>query len=285
MGKIIDGKSIANKIKDNIAKEIYNLGQRPNLAIILLGNREDSSLYVKLKQKQAKTVGIDTHFYHLEEDSREAELIEVIEFLNKDPIIDGILVQLPLPKHIDADKVVNIIDPKKDVDGFNQKNLDNLKEETLVSPVFSSVLKIFEEIDYKLEDKKVALVYNSEIFGNNLLELLERQKVKLVMIQKKDINKKIDKLKTADAIISVIGHPWWIKKSYIKKGAVIIDVGITKKKDKVYGDTNHKYLLDKVGFITPVPGGIGPITIAMLFQNTLKAFKIKQINNIIKEKK
>jgi methylenetetrahydrofolate dehydrogenase (NADP+)/methenyltetrahydrofolate cyclohydrolase len=279
MGKIIDGKAIANKIKDDIAKEIYNLGQRPNLAIILLGNREDSKLYVKLKQKQAKTVGIDTHFYHLEEDCEETELIEAIEFLNNDPLIDGILVQLPLPKHIDADKVVNIIDPKKDVDGFNKKNLDNLSsEETLVSPVFSSVLKIFEEIDYKLEDKKVALVYNSEIFGNNLLELLEKQKAELLMIQKKTIEKNIDKLKTADAIISVIGQPWWIKKSYIKTGAVIIDVGITTEKDKVYGDANHKYLLDKVSYITPVPGGIGPITIAMLFQNTLKAFKIKQEN-------
>ncbi|MCF7795176.1 bifunctional 5,10-methylenetetrahydrofolate dehydrogenase/5,10-methenyltetrahydrofolate cyclohydrolase [Patescibacteria group bacterium] len=279
MGKIIDGKSIANKIKDDIAKEIYNLGQRPNLAIILLGAREDSKLYVKLKQKQAKTVGIDTHFYHLEEDSTEEELIEVIEFLNKDPLIDGILVQLPLPKHIDADKVVNIIDPKKDVDGFNKKNLDNLDlNETMISPVFSSVLKIFEAINYKIENKKIALVYNSEIFGNNLLELLEKQKAELLMIQKKTIDKNIDKLKTADVIITVIGQPWWIKKTYIKKEAVIIDIGITKKEEKVYGDANHKYLLDKVNYITPVPGGIGPITIAMLFKNTLKAFKIKKEN-------
>ena len=277
MGKIIDGKAIANKIKDNVAKEIYNLGQRPNLAIILLGNREDSKLYVNLKQKQAKTVGIDTHFYYLEEGSTEAELIEVIEFLNNDPAIDGILVQLPLPKHIDADRIVNIIDPKKDVDGFNKKNLDNLNsKESLVSPVFSSILKIFEEIDYKLENKKVALIYNSEIFGNNLFELLKKQKAELLMIQKKTIDKNIDKLKTADIVISVVGHPWWIKKSYIKKGAVIIDVGITKSKEKVYGDANYKYLLDKVDYITPVPGGIGPITIAMLFQNTLKAFKTKK---------
>jgi methylenetetrahydrofolate dehydrogenase (NADP+)/methenyltetrahydrofolate cyclohydrolase len=279
MGKIIDGKAIANKIKEDIAKEIYNLGQRPNLAIILLGNREDSKLYVKLKQNQAKSVGIDTHFYHLEEDSGEKELIEVIEFLNNDSLIDGILVQLPLPKHLDADKIVNIIDPKKDVDGFNQKNLDNLgSDKTLVSPVFNSVLKIFESINYKLEDKKVALVYNSEIFGNNLLELLKKQKAQLLMVQKKTIDKNINKLKIADVIISVIGYPWWIKKSYIKKGVVIIDVGISKKKEKVYGDANHKQLLDKVDYITPVPGGIGPITIAMLFQNTLKAFKIKKEN-------
>jgi methylenetetrahydrofolate dehydrogenase (NADP+)/methenyltetrahydrofolate cyclohydrolase len=279
MGKIIDGKAIANKIKEDIAKEIYNLGQRPNLAIILLGNREDSKLYVKLKQNQAKSVGIDTHFYHLEENSGEKELIEVIEFLNNDSLIDGILVQLPLPKHLDADKIVNIIDPKKDVDGFNQKNLDNLgSDKTLVSPVFNSVLKIFESINYKLEDKKVALVYNSEIFGNNLLELLKKQKAQLLLVQKKTIDENIDKLKIADVIISVIGYPWWIKKSYIKKGVVIIDVGISKKKEKVYGDANHKQLLDKVDYITPVPGGIGPITIAMLFQNTLKAFKIKKEN-------
>jgi methylenetetrahydrofolate dehydrogenase (NADP+)/methenyltetrahydrofolate cyclohydrolase len=245
----------------------------------LLGNREDSKLYVKLKQNQAKSVGIDTHFYHLEEDSGEKELIEVIEFLNNDSLIDGILVQLPLPKHLDADKIVNIIDPKKDVDGFNQKNLDNLgSDKILVSPVFNSVLKIFESINYKLEDKKVALVYNSEIFGNNLLELLKKQKAQLLMVQKKTIDKNINKLKIADVIISVIGYPWWIKKSYIKKGVVIIDVGISKKKEKVYGDANHKQLLDKVDYITPVPGGIGPITIAMLFQNTLKAFKIKKEN-------
>ncbi|MFP4514837.1 MAG: bifunctional 5,10-methylenetetrahydrofolate dehydrogenase/5,10-methenyltetrahydrofolate cyclohydrolase [Parcubacteria group bacterium] len=279
MGKIIDGKSIANKIKDSIAKEIYNLGQRPNLAIILLGNREDSKLYVNLKQKQAKSVGIDTHFYHLEAETSEEELIKVIEFLNNDALIDGILVQLPLPKHINADKVVNIIDPQKDVDGFNQKNLDSLNsEETLISPVFSSVLKIFEDINYNLEDKNLALVYNSEIFGNNLRELLEKKKAKFLMIQKKTINKNIDKLKTADAIITAIGYPWWIKKSYIKKGVVIIDIGITKKKEKVYGDANYNYLLDKVSYITPVPGGIGPITIAMLFQNTLKAFKARKEN-------
>jgi methylenetetrahydrofolate dehydrogenase (NADP+)/methenyltetrahydrofolate cyclohydrolase len=277
MEKIIDGKEIARKIKDDLAKEIHNLGQRPNLAIILVGGKEDSKLYVKLKREQAKTVGIDTHFYHLEKESTEAELIEVIEFLNSDPLIDGILVQLPLPTHMDADKVVNIIDSKKDVDGFNQKNLDNLEsEKTLISPVFSSVLKIFEEIGYRLEDKKVALVYNSEIFGNNLLEILKKQKAELLMIQKQSINKNIDKLKSADVIISVIGYPWWIKKSYIKQGAVIIDIGISKKKDKVYGDANYKELLDKVDYITPVPGGIGPITIAMLFKNTLKAFKLKK---------
>jgi methylenetetrahydrofolate dehydrogenase (NADP+)/methenyltetrahydrofolate cyclohydrolase len=147
MGKVIDGKSIAKKIKDNIAKEIYNLGQRPNLAIILLGNREDSKLYVELKQKQAKTVGIDTHFYHLEEDSTEAQLIEVIEFLNNDPLIDGILVQLPLPKHMNADKVVNIIDPKKDVDGFNEKNLNNLdSNEALISGNIAYILSISKSL-------------------------------------------------------------------------------------------------------------------------------------------
>ncbi len=274
MGQIIDGKKIASKIKDNIAKEIYNLGQRPNLAIILVGKREDSQLYVDLKKKQAKTVGVDTHFYHLEEGCVEKELIEVIDFLNKDSLIDGILVQLPLPSHIDADKVVNFIDPKKDVDGFNQENLKNLKsKEVLMSPVFSSILKIFEEINYSIENKKIAIIYNSKIFGNNLIQLLKEKRADIIMIQKNKIDENIKNLKIADVVISVIGQPWWIKKSYIKKGAVIIDVGISKEEKKVYGDANYKYLLDKVSYITPVPGGIGPITIAMLFSNTLKSYK------------
>lgn len=280
MVQIINGKKIAEVIKDEIVQEIYKFeGQRPNLAIILIGEREDSRLYVSLKRRQAKFVGIDTHFYHLAENTTEKEILEVIDFLNKDKLIDGILVQLPLPKHLNADKIINSIDCKKDVDGFHEESLKKIdKDGVFLSPVFASILRVLQEISYKLENKQVAIIYNSLIFGSGLAKLINNRKGKPVLIQKNEIEFKKNQICQSDVIITALGLPNFLNESYIKQGVVLIDVGISKLNTKVCGDINLDRIKGLASYITPVPGGIGPMTIAMLFKNTLEAFK----KNIIK---
>ncbi len=278
MDKIINGKKIATAIKDELAQEIYNLnGVRPNLAIILVGNRADSELYVGLKQKQAKTVGIDTHLYKINKEAKEKEILDTIDFLNKDDLIDGILVQLPLPEGMNSNKIVNRIKVEKDVDGFHKTNLDNVnKENGILSPVFLAILASLKDINLDLKSKKVVILYNSDIFGKTLEKLLINKGAIVQAIQQKKIERNKNKIKEADIIITVIGKAKFIKKTAIKNKAVIIDVGINKEGDKVYGDADIKSVLEKVSYITPVPGGIGPITIAMLFKNTLQVFKFRK---------
>ena len=175
--QIIDGKKLAEIIKDDLVKKIVKLGARPNLAIILVGKRQDSSLYVNLKEKEAKKVGIDTHLYKCPENITEKEVLDIIKHLNKDNLIDAILLQLPLPKNLNTDKIIKAIDPKKDVDGFHPENLKELTKtcnhENIVPPVFEVVLEMLKSINYRLEGKQVCVVANSDIFGKGLANVLE----------------------------------------------------------------------------------------------------------------
>jgi len=260
MAKIIDGKKIAERVKDAIAKEIFELqGPRPNLAIILVGERSDSELYVSLKEKEAKKVGIDTCLYRMADNVPEEELLETIEFLNRDQNLEGILLQLPLPEHFDTDKIIKAIDPLKDVDGFHPEH-----PEYIVSPVLASVKACLNEIKFESEGKRACLLYNSEIFGGELKKLMKDLGVEVS--SKKE-------MKNADLIITALGDPKSIKGEQIKQDAVIIDVGITKTDEGVFGDVDFESVKDKVSYITPVPGGIGPMTIAFLFDNVLKIYK------------
>ncbi len=274
MSQLIDGKKIAEKIKDSITQEIFKIGARPNLAIVLFEGREDSKLYVSLKEREAKKVGIDTHIYKMASETKEEDLLETIDYLNKDKMIDGILIQLPLPGHIDTDKVINTIDPKKDVDGFHSENLALLKkgEATHMPPVYGAVLEMLGDINCELEDKKVCILSNSKIFGDNLAGLLSDDGAKCSVITAN--NKKLAEIaSSSDILISAIGKPCFIKKDMVKKDAVIIDIGITKKGKTVSGDIDFEDVEDHCAYITPVPGGVGPLTIAMTFQNTLNQFK------------
>lgn len=283
--KIIDGKKLAEKIKDGLVKKILKLnGPKPNLAIILVGRRQDSSLYVGLKEREAKKVGIDTHLYKCPENITEQEVLDIIEHLNKDELIDAILLQLPLPKNLDTDKIIKAIDPAKDVDGFHPDSLGKLlkscNHKNIVPPVFEVVLEMLKSINYELTGKEICIVANSDIFGKNLAKVLEckQAKVEVVHGDDKDLKNKTSK---ADILITAVGKPEFIKKDMVKKDAVVIDVGITKKdasagsalKKKVYGDVDFKDVKDKVSYITPVPGGVGPMTIAMAFKNTLELYK------------
>jgi len=257
-----------------LVKKIVKLnGKRPNLAIVLIGEREDSMLYVKLKEKEAKKVGIDTHLYKCSESTTEKEIIETIKYLNKDKIINGILIQLPLPKKFNTDKIIREINPNKDVDCFHPDNLKKLnKNNKIISPVFSVVLYILNDINYNFKNKNICIISNSFIFGNNLAKILKQKSVNITVVKFNDKN--LQKItKQADILISAIGKPKVIKKEFIKKGAIIIDIGIYKKGKKVYGDVDFNSVNKKASYISPVPRGVGPITIAMLFKNTFELYK------------
>ena len=284
--KIIDGQALAEKIKDNIVKEILELNNnkpdcphRPNLAIILVGDREDSKLYVSSKEKEAKKVGIDTHIYRCPEKTKELKILKIIDCLNKDELIDGILIQLPLPTGFNTDKIIKAINPAKDVDCFHPENLKiilgSCNHNHILSPVFSAILEMLVSINCQLKDKKICLIANSDIFGKNLAKILACRgaKVKIAKASDKNLNEKTNQ---ADILITAIGRPKFIKKEMVKKEAVVIDIGITKEDEKVYGDVDFTEVKNKASYITPVPGGVGPLTIAMLFRNTLELYKNKK---------
>ncbi len=289
--QIIDGKKLAEKIKDNIVKEILELNNnkpdcphRPNLAIILVGDREDSKLYVNLKEKEAEKVGIDIHIYRCPENTPEKKILEIVECLNNDELIDGILVQLPLPTGFDPNKIITTINPAKDVDCFHPENLKitlgSCNHHHILSPVFSAVLEMLKSINCQLKGKQVCIIANSDIFGKSLAKILACRGAKAETIKASDKNLK-EKTVKADILITAVGQPKFIKKSMIKKGAVIIDIGITKKGKKIHGDVDFTQVKDKASYITPVPGGVGPLTIAMLFRNTLELYKKQKIKDKI----
>ncbi len=265
--KLINGRILAEKIKDKVALEIHGLGgPRPGLALILVGERPDSKLYISLKEKQAGTVGIETHVYRVPESITQAELIDTINFLNNDSSVDAILVQLPLPEHLDTDTIINTILPEKDIDGFTKENMRRLlsddTESGMMPPVYGVIFSMLESINCTLSGKKVSIIGNSNIFAGNLEEVVKRQDA--VMSEVKD----------ADIIITAVGKANSLTASMVKDDAVIIDIGITQKADgSVTGDVDAMSMENKSGYLSPVPGGVGPMTIAMAFWNTLLAFK------------
>jgi methylenetetrahydrofolate dehydrogenase (NADP+)/methenyltetrahydrofolate cyclohydrolase len=277
--KLIDGKLLAEKIKDKIALEIVGFnGPRPGLAIILVGDRPDSVLYVNLKEKQGLTVGIDTHVYRCAEIISQDELLATINFLNNDKMVDAILVQLPLPEHLNADIIVNAINPDKDIDGFTKENMRRLMSDEnlptgrqenigLMPPVYGVILAMLESIDCELNNKKINLLVNSDIFEDNLEEILKRQGAEIIA-----------NTKEADIVITAQGKAKSLTADMVKDDVVIIDIGISHDaNNKVVGDVDAESMKNKPGYLSPVPGGVGPMTIAMAFLNTLITFK-KQKN-------
>jgi methylenetetrahydrofolate dehydrogenase (NADP+)/methenyltetrahydrofolate cyclohydrolase len=275
--KIIQGNEIAEKIKNNIAQDVIKLGDsRPNLAIILIGKQTDSELYVNLKEREAKKVGIDTHLYKCKENISESEILKIIKYLNKDKLIDAILIQLPLPSNLNTDVIIKAIDPLKDIDGFHPSNLkkilNNRNLSYLMPPVFAVILKILNSINYKIKNKRVCIISNSDIFGQTLAYILKYQGANVEAIKANDKNL-IKKTIRVDVLIVAIGKPKFIKKNMIKDQVIIIDIGITKQGNRVVGDVDFEDVKNKTSYLTPVPGGVGPITIAMALKNTLEVYK------------
>ena len=282
--QLINGRLLAEKIKDEVVKEIAGNKPgdallscpRPNLAIILAGNRPDSELYVSLKEREAKKCGIDTHLYRCDDDATEEQLSDIINFLNRDETIDGILLQLPLPGGLDADKIVAMIDPKKDVDGFHPENLKILMgtcdHEQFLPPVFAVVLEMLKSIKYDPRGEQVCIVNNSDIFSQGLAKVLECKGAKTTIV-KADDEKLTSKTKEADILITAVGKPSFIDGDMIKKGAIIIDIGISKEDDKICGDVDADKVDDMASFLSPVPGGVGPMTIACALKNTVRLWQ------------
>jgi methylenetetrahydrofolate dehydrogenase (NADP+)/methenyltetrahydrofolate cyclohydrolase len=282
--KLIDGRLIANRIKDAIAIETYNIykngGSRPGLGIIIVGDRVDSKLYVKIKQAEAVKLGIDTSLYELPADISESELLNVIRFLNEDSGIDAILVQLPLPEGLNTDLIIGAINSKKDADGFHPQHPDYV-----VSPVLGAVKEMITETGLDLKSKKAAILYNSEIFGTEAKNLLTSLGLAQVGgLSLKDFSSlseikrqlKLEEVKKitveADILVVAVGLPKFITADMVKEQAVIIDIGTNRVNDKVVGDVDFDGVKDKVSFISPVPGGVGPLTVALLFKNVLEIY-------------
>ena len=279
--QIINGQQIALEITQKIARDIFDnaLDNRPGLAIILAGEREDSALYVDIKQQRAKEVGIDTHLYKMEEGEGTEELVELIKHLNQDPEIDGILVQLPLPEKFDTDKIISTIEPKKDVDCFHPENIKKIAEykndhSILLSPVYATVMLMLEKIYFDLAGRRVVLVVNSKIFGEGLKTLLTNEGADVKMIFGDDENL-TEEVRQADLLITAVGKRNLITAEMIKPNAVVIDVGITKEGGRVYGDVDFEEAKEMTQAITPVPGGVGPVTVAKVLENTWRLAKKK----------
>lgn len=282
--KIIDGKALANAIQDEIAKEIISLREKtritPGLAVIIVGDNKASSLYVKNKIIACKKVGMHSFEYSLPKDISEKTLINKIDSLNKDHKVHGILVQLPLPKHINSFNVINAINQSKDVDGFTAINIgkSTIGEDCFVPCTPQGVLILIKQVLTDLSSTKSLVIGRSNIVGKPMLQILLQENSTVTIAH--SYTKNLAKLcKEADIIVAAIGKEKFIQGSWIKTGAIVIDVGINyEQSGKIIGDVDFAEAINYAGYITTVPGGVGPMTVACLLKNTLKA-ATKQIPN------
>lgn len=277
MNKLIDGKLVSSNILNNIKEEIDTLEIKPTLVVIQVGNMDASTIYVRNKEKAAIKVGINFKCINFEEKIEESIIISEIEKLNKDKNINGIIVQLPLPKHLNSQRIINAINPIKDVDGLTTLNLGKLinNEECLTSCTPTGIMYLLDEYKVEIEGKNVVIVGRSTLVGKPLIHMLLNKNATVTICHSKTVN--LEKFtKTADILIVAVGKKHLIKKEMVKENSTIIDVGINKVDGKLYGDVDTEEVLDKVNLITPVPGGVGPMTIAILLKNTLKSYHLMQ---------
>ncbi|HHW70060.1 MAG TPA: bifunctional methylenetetrahydrofolate dehydrogenase/methenyltetrahydrofolate cyclohydrolase FolD [Clostridiales bacterium] len=271
---IIDGKAIAKKIREDIRQKTIKLkedrGIIPGLTVILVGDDPASQIYVRNKEKSCRSVGINSNIIHYDSNISQDTLLKKIYELNEDEDVHGILVQLPLPKHIKSQIVLNAIDPQKDVDGFHPVNVGKLVigEKTLEPCTAKGIIYLIEETGIEIEGKHAVVIGRSNIVGKPVSLMLLHKNATVTMCHSKTEDLK-DIARQADILVVAVGNPEFIDGSYIKEGAVVIDVGTSRVNNKLYGDIKFEEAVNKAGWITPVPGGVGPMTIAMLLENTL----------------
>lgn len=280
MAEIIDGKELAKKIRKDLKVEVDALkekGIKPKMAVIMVGNDPASSVYVKNKSKACEKVGIEFEEFLFEENIKEEVLLETIEKLNKDDSIHGILLQCPVPKHINTNKALRTISPEKDIDGFNPVNVGNLTigEDAFISCTPYGVIKMLEAYNIETEGKNAVILGRSNIVGKPMIQCMLNKNATVTVCHSR--TKNIDEIvKQADIVIAAIGKPKFVTENMVKDGAVVIDVGINRLDDgTICGDVDYDKLVNKASYITPVPGGVGPMTIAMLLNNVVKAAKNK----------
>ena len=280
MAEMLDGKLIAERIRTKLKAEVEELkgeGITPKLAVIMVGNDSSSKIYVRNKSIACNQVGIDYEEFLLDDNTTMEQLLELIEKLNQDKTIHGILLQSPIPKGLDINEAFKAIDPKKDVDGFNPCNVGKLclGQDTFVSCTPYGIIKLLEEYDIEIEGKDAVVVGRSNIVGKPMMQCLLNKNATVTVCHSKTI--KLERVtKKADILVVAIGKPKFITKDMVKEGAVVIDVGINRGEDgKLCGDVDFENVKDVASYITPVPGGVGPMTIAMLMHNIVKAARLK----------
>ena len=275
---IINGKKEAQLLRDEIKKEIESIKLKnnkvPGLTVILIGDFAPSQIYVKNKEKNAKEVGINSEVVRYSKDVSEQEVLKKIKELNNNADVSGILVQLPLPPQINKEKIINTISHLKDVDGFHPINVGNLSAGYIATVPCTPLgcLLLIKKIEPNLSGKHAVIIGRSNLNGKPMAQLLLKENCTVTIVHSKTKDLKIECLK-ADILVAAVGVPNLVKSDWVKKDSIVIDVGINKVGDKIVGDVEYDTVKDKVRAITPVPGGVGPMTIACLLKNTLECFK------------
>ena len=277
---IIDGKKESALLREEIKKEIFEIKKKtnksPSLSVILIGDFAPSQIYVKNKEKNSKEVGINSEIIRYSKEVKESKILEKIDDLNNNDNVSGILVQLPLPAHISKEKIINAIKPSKDVDGFHPINVGNLSSgyKAIVPCTPSGCLLLIKKVEKNLTGKHAVIIGRSNLNGKPMAQLLLKEDctVSIVHSKTKDLKSECQK---ADILVVAVGVANLVKEDWVKKDSIIIDVGTNKVADKIVGDVDFEKVKDKVKAITPVPGGVGPMTIACLLKNTLECFKAR----------
>lgn len=281
MAEIIDGKKVSQHIREEVAREVEKLknqtGTTPGLAALLVGDNPASEIYVRNKRKACEQVGIYSEEYKLSKETTQNELLSLIDKLNNDRKIHGILVQLPLPEQIDSTKILRSVSPSKDVDGFHPENVGLLVEGNprFISCTPNGIMKMLDFYNIEIKGKEAVVVGRSNIVGKPTAILLLHRHATVTICHSRTT--RLDEVaRRADILVAAIGRPNFITEDMVKEGAVVIDVGINRNKDgKLIGDVDFEKVKGKASYITPVPGGVGPMTIAMLLWNTLESAKMR----------
>ena len=277
--QIINGKEIAAQIRSELKERVDRLaskGRRPGLAVVLVGGNPASAVYVRMKKKACQEIGIYSEEHRLPSTISQGELLALVDQLNADPKIHGILVQLPLPKGLDEEEVINRIDPRKDVDGFHPVNVGKL---SIGLPAFvpctpAGVLELVKRTGTTIAGKKVVVLGRSNIVGKPAAMLFLRENATVTICHSRTVNVK-DECAQGDILVVAVGQPQLVKGDWVKPGAVVIDVGINRVDGQIVGDVDFSEVKEVAGAITPVPGGVGPMTIAMLMKNTVDVADVK----------
>ncbi|HOF43139.1 MAG TPA: bifunctional 5,10-methylenetetrahydrofolate dehydrogenase/5,10-methenyltetrahydrofolate cyclohydrolase [Bacilli bacterium] len=277
MSQILDGQMISKEIKERIKEEVNRLEVKPKLVVILVGDDDASKIYVRNKIKACENVGIATEDYILPKDTKEKELVDLIEKLNKNKEVNGILVQLPLPKHLNEDTIVNTISPIKDVDGLNIINQGNLlnRKPVLVPATPKGIITLLKRYFVEIEGKRVVIVGRSKLVGMPLALLFNHANATVTICHSYTEDLK-DITKQADILVSAVGKADFISGDMIKKDAVVVDVGINRQMGHIVGDVNFKEAMEVARLVTPVPKGVGPMTIASLLENVLECYDLQK---------
>lgn len=281
VAKILDGKQIAKDYRQGLQDQVEALKEKgftPKLSVILVGNDGASQSYVRSKKKAAEKIGMISEIVHLEETATEEEVLNELNRLNNDDSVSGILVQVPLPKQVSEQKILEAINPEKDVDGFHPINIGKLyiDEQTFVPCTPLGIMEILKHADIDLEGKNAVVIGRSHIVGQSVSKLLLQKNASVTILHSRSKDM-ASYLKDADVIVSAVGKPGLVTKDVVKEGAVIIDVGNTPDENgKLKGDVDYDAVKEIAGAITPVPGGVGPLTITMVLNNTLLAEKMRR---------